>query len=285
MRHFFQGHSKFYDKQHDIETPPDRLQVDRDGAYDEKNPSESKTKVDTSAVANSKSENPTRKDVSSFKKNDAESNFCNDEKGDKVKSKRKCKVGSFCIRCEDSNDLDQASKSKQSIAGTSEVSDKNRKAEPGEEGKDFDDAGKDAEDGVCPICLVEFENGENVIIGSSCGHIFHFECFMQWVEKNHTDCPLCRLDMMTVENFLASAYEVLGEERINKLKHMNEEAARRLATLETNYRELTREELESFHDEQASSEPVDTPVGRDPPARLAPTATADTSRLTVVMVQ
>ena len=104
---------------------------------------------------------------------------------------------------------------------------------------------------------------------------------MQWVEKNHTDCPLCRADMMTAENFLASAYEVLGEQRVNKMKHINEEAARRLATFEANHR--AREE--SSHDERYSSELADPSVRRDPPARLAPTSAADTSMLTIVMVQ
>ena len=125
--------------------------------------------------------------------------------------------------------------------------------------------------------------GENIIIGSSCGHVFHFECFMQWVEKNHTDCPLCRSDMMTPENFLASAYEVLGEQRVNKLKHINEEAARRLAAWEANDRQGRI--VESPADESSSSEPADPSVRRDPPARMAPPATADTSRLTVAMVQ
>jgi len=261
MRHFFQGHSKIYAKQHDIETPRGKFGVDRYCAKqvprqtDDKKKSESRTKVTDSKKY------PAEKDeISSSKhiceKNDVESNCCYCDEEGKNKSKQKSderKEGSQCCCREDSNDLDQAD--------------------------------KDAEDGVCPICLVEFENDENVIIGSSCGHMFHFECFMQWVEKNHTDCPLCRSNMMTAENFLASAYEVLGEQRVNKLKHINEEAARRLVTLEANRHEGIREESESPHDEQPSSEPVDPPVRMDPPARLAPTATADTSRLTVVMVQ
>lgn len=102
---------------------------------------------------------------------------------------------------------------------------------------------------------------------------------MQWVEKNHTDCPLCRSDMMTPENFLASAYAVLGEQRVNKLKHINEEAARRLAAWEASHPEGRIQE------ESSPADPVDPSIRRDPPARMAPLATADTSRLTIVMVQ
>lgn len=83
--------------------------------------------------------------------------------------------------------------------------------------------------------------------------------------------------MMTPENFLESAYEVLGEQRVNKLKHFNEEAARRLAAWED-------ANNEGLMEESSSPEPFNHSVRRDPPARLAPPPTADTSRLTFAMV-
>jgi hypothetical protein len=55
--------------------------------------------------------------------------------------------------------------------------------------------------------------------------MYHFECFMQWMEKKPNECPFCRSDMMTSDEFLAAAYDVLGEARVNKLKNINEEAA------------------------------------------------------------
>lgn len=51
---------------------------------------------------------------------------------------------------------------------------------------------------------------------------------MQWMEKKHNECPFCRTEMMTSDEFLATAYDVLGEDRVNKLKNINDEAARRL---------------------------------------------------------
>lgn len=53
--------------------------------------------------------------------------------------------------------------------------------------------------------------------------MFRFECFMQWVNKNHTDCPLCRSDMITAQDFLKTAYKELGEQRVDKLIDVNEE--------------------------------------------------------------
>lgn len=52
---------------------------------------------------------------------------------------------------------------------------------------------------------------------------------MQWMEKSHNECPFCRADMMSSDEFLATAYEVLGEKRVDKLRYINEAAARRLA--------------------------------------------------------
>jgi len=84
---------------------------------------------------------------------------------------------------------------------------------------------KDAKDGVCAICLVEFaakNEDSNLISCSACNHMFYFECFMQWVDKNHTDCPLCRSEMITAQDFLKTAYKELGEQRVDKLIDANE---------------------------------------------------------------
>lgn len=87
---------------------------------------------------------------------------------------------------------------------------------------------EEAEEGICSICLGDYEHGEKVIIGTSCGHMFHLSCFMEWVEKKHMDCPICRSDMITPDEFTASAYQVLGDERVDKIRRINEESARRL---------------------------------------------------------
>jgi hypothetical protein len=52
---------------------------------------------------------------------------------------------------------------------------------------------------------------------------------MQWLEKGNEQCPYCRKDMMTAEDLYEAAREELGEARVEKIKRVNEESARRLA--------------------------------------------------------
>jgi hypothetical protein len=60
--------------------------------------------------------------------------------------------------------------------------------------------------------------------------------------------------MMTSDEFLATAYDVLGEERVNKFKNINEEAARRLAAWHAKH--PRQEELETSPNVQASQQPA-----------------------------
>ncbi|KAL3941891.1 MAG: hypothetical protein SGBAC_003816 [Bacillariaceae sp.] len=104
---------------------------------------------------------------------------------------------------------------------------------------------EEAEEGICSICLGDYESGEKVIIGSSCGHIFHFSCFMEWVEKKHMTCPICRSDMITPDEFIASSYQCLGDERVDKIRGINEEAARRMEEWSTKQLEEMRQRQEA----------------------------------------
>lgn len=42
---------------------------------------------------------------------------------------------------------------------------------------------------LCSICLVNFEQGDR-IVSSSCKHVFHKNCLLEWVSWNKT-CPCC----------------------------------------------------------------------------------------------
>ena len=46
------------------------------------------------------------------------------------------------------------------------------------------------EERECPICLLEYEEGEEVVMGN-CEHKYHEECLMGWLEGQN-NCPLCR---------------------------------------------------------------------------------------------
>ncbi|XP_059649954.1 RING-H2 finger protein ATL18-like [Cornus florida] len=52
--------------------------------------------------------------------------------------------------------------------------------------------GKEEEDVVCSICLVEYEKEDVVSQLPKCGHLFHMACIERWLDRNHFTCPLCR---------------------------------------------------------------------------------------------
>lgn len=47
----------------------------------------------------------------------------------------------------------------------------------------------------CPICLGEYQAGEEVIWSPNidcCRNVFHKECIVGWLEKDNNECPYCR---------------------------------------------------------------------------------------------
>ncbi|EGZ30747.1 hypothetical protein PHYSODRAFT_295425 [Phytophthora sojae] len=66
------------------------------------------------------------------------------------------------------------------------------------------EGGSTENDDVCPICLIEFEDGEDVR-NLPCKHIFHVACIDEWLKRN-TSCPMCKSNVdldavdITVEN-------------------------------------------------------------------------------------
>lgn len=49
----------------------------------------------------------------------------------------------------------------------------------------------EASDLDCVICLLEFEDGEELQQLPRCKHSFHAPCISMWL-YSHSDCPLCR---------------------------------------------------------------------------------------------
>uniref|UniRef100_A0A7S4W1T3 RING-type domain-containing protein n=1 Tax=Ditylum brightwellii TaxID=49249 RepID=A0A7S4W1T3_9STRA len=73
-------------------------------------------------------------------------------------------------------------------------------------------------DNLCAICLTEYVEGEEVIVGNSCSHMFHKECVLEWLEK-HDICPFCRENMMSPDQMKDAAKEMLSKRRMRQLKH------------------------------------------------------------------
>jgi hypothetical protein len=90
---------------------------------------------------------------------------------------------------------------------------------------------------ICLCCtfllfLLSIDDGDKVMTGTSCTHMFHYDCCMQWTEKGNDLCPYCRENMMTPSELFEAAKEELGDRRVDKLKKINEEAAARIAAFE-----------------------------------------------------
>jgi Ring finger domain len=69
---------------------------------------------------------------------------------------------------------------------------------------------------MCCICLVPYEEGVAVMMGTLCHHMFHRSCCQNWLLE-HDDCPYCRKDMLLATELREAAVAVLGEERVAEL--------------------------------------------------------------------
>uniref|UniRef100_A0A7S0BCV0 Calmodulin n=1 Tax=Pyrodinium bahamense TaxID=73915 RepID=A0A7S0BCV0_9DINO len=49
-------------------------------------------------------------------------------------------------------------------------------------------------DEACSICLCALEEGEDVRLLPSCGHIFHGPCAQRWLTGEKAVCPLCGVE-------------------------------------------------------------------------------------------
>ncbi|CAB9511593.1 protein ligase RNF13 [Seminavis robusta] len=70
---------------------------------------------------------------------------------------------------------------------------------------------------TCAICLGEYEQGDKILHSIGCPHIFHCDCIMPWMEQCHDHCPYCRVEMMTPQDMLRAALQVLPKERVREL--------------------------------------------------------------------
>ncbi|XVE99545.1 hypothetical protein REPUB_Repub03eG0208500 [Reevesia pubescens] len=51
------------------------------------------------------------------------------------------------------------------------------------------------DDGMCAVCLSQFEEGEELRTLPGCLHSYHAPCIDMWL-YSHSSCPMCRTDAM-----------------------------------------------------------------------------------------
>ncbi|XVE52691.1 hypothetical protein DITRI_Ditri02bG0143000 [Diplodiscus trichospermus] len=51
------------------------------------------------------------------------------------------------------------------------------------------------DDGMCAVCLSQFEEGEELRTLPECLHPYHAPCIDMWL-YSHSSCPMCRTDAM-----------------------------------------------------------------------------------------
>lgn len=56
---------------------------------------------------------------------------------------------------------------------------------------------------LCPICLIEYENIDDLLQLPNCCHTYHSKCILTWLEKEIT-CPNCRNVVTTQTNEIHS---------------------------------------------------------------------------------
>jgi len=70
---------------------------------------------------------------------------------------------------------------------------------------------------MCCICLAPYQDGESVMTGTQCAHLFHADpCCLEWL-RQHDHCPYCRVEMVKPHEFRQAAIAILGEHRVEKL--------------------------------------------------------------------
>ncbi|KAH9993597.1 hypothetical protein BJV77DRAFT_997723, partial [Russula vinacea] len=56
---------------------------------------------------------------------------------------------------------------------------------------------------TCPICIVDFEDGDDVRVLPCDGrHVFHQACVDPWLLELSSSCPICRHDFQALEMML-----------------------------------------------------------------------------------
>merc|ERR1711862_95744 len=71
---------------------------------------------------------------------------------------------------------------------------------------------------TCAICINDYVNGETIIHGNKCHHMFHHNCLLEWLGDQRKDiCPCCRIEMFNEEEYFNAANDVLGDDYVRNV--------------------------------------------------------------------
>lgn len=69
----------------------------------------------------------------------------------------------------------------------------------------------------CAICMEDYKENEEVVVGHNCMHMYHKKCLIEWMQANHDLCPSCRRYSFPVSKFVMVAKSQLGDMRFKEL--------------------------------------------------------------------
>ncbi|GFH45523.1 hypothetical protein CTEN210_01997 [Chaetoceros tenuissimus] len=116
---------------------------------------------------------------------------------------------------------------------------------------------EDAKDEVtetCAICMEDYEENEDVIIGDGCVHMYHKDCLLKWMKAKHDFCPYCREYAFPIKDFVSIAKEQVSEERFKELVEQDDE---KLVAMYLNNDE-ENQQIEEESAENSDDSPQDT---------------------------
>lgn len=75
----------------------------------------------------------------------------------------------------------------------------------------------DEGDACCSICLSDYKVSESIASSAHCTHIFHAGCLLEWL-TTHDCCPICRQNVVTVQEMRSSALRLYGEQGVRVMQ-------------------------------------------------------------------
>lgn len=107
---------------------------------------------------------------------------------------------------------------------------------------------------LCSICLAEFESNETVLQVKTCSHQFHQLCIFDWLERSrNTDCPCCRVEMVSEEEIWRIVKDKRKERKRQKRKLLGKKRSSAMEEDEDNVSE-TEEYIGGYDDEEGDED-------------------------------